>query len=210
MMGRVESGHGKRKKRRVKMKRSIGARTLLLPTPVLLVGTYDGEGRANVMTVAWGGICCSQPPCVGISIRKATYTYGNIVQRGAFTVGIASESQVKEVDYFGIESGRRQDKVGRAGFTPVKSDLVDAPYFEEFHLVFECKVLHAIELGLHTQFIGEILDTKASEVVINEKGLPDMELLKPIVYAPEIRYYYGVGRKLGRAFAMGKEISGAE
>lgn len=61
------------------MKKSIGGNTILYPTPVLIVGTYDAEGRPNVMTVAWGGICCSDPPCVAIALRKGTYTYGNIV-----------------------------------------------------------------------------------------------------------------------------------
>ena len=61
------------------IKNSIGGNTILYPTPVLVVGTYDAEGKPNVMTVAWGGICCSDPPCVAIALRKATYTYGNIV-----------------------------------------------------------------------------------------------------------------------------------
>ncbi len=63
------------------MKKSIGAKTLLYPTPVLIVGTYDKTGKPNVMTVAWGGICCSVPPCVSISVREATYTYGNLIHQ---------------------------------------------------------------------------------------------------------------------------------
>ena len=97
------------------MKKSIGAKTLVFPTPVLIVGTYDGEHRPNVMSVAWGGICCSQPPCVSVSLRKATYSCGSIVGRRAFTVNIPSEDQVKEADYFGIASGREEDKFERTG-----------------------------------------------------------------------------------------------
>ena len=70
------------------MKTSLGPKTFAYPTPVFIVGTYDAQGHPNAMAVAWGGICCSKPPCVAISVRKATYTYGNLVERKAFTVSI--------------------------------------------------------------------------------------------------------------------------
>ena len=96
------------------MKKSLGAKTLAYPTPVWLVGTYDPEGRPNVMTAAWAGICCSKPPCLAVSLRKATYSYGNIVARQAFTISIPSEAHVKEADYVGIASGRdRPHGLGR-------------------------------------------------------------------------------------------------
>src|ERR1035441_10776179 len=78
------------------MKNSLGAKTIVPTTPVWVVGTYDKEGKPNVMTVAWGGICCSQPPCIYVSLRKATYTYNNIIERKAFTVSIPSETYAKE------------------------------------------------------------------------------------------------------------------
>jgi len=187
------------------MKKSIGARTFVLPTPVWVVGTYDKEGRPNVMTAAWGGICCSKPPCVGISLRKATYTYGNIMERKAFTVNVPSENYAKEADYFGIVSGKNVDKFAEAGLTPVKSDLVDAPYVKEFPLVLECLVTYTNEIGLHTQFIGEIMDVKADETVLGDKGLPDIETVKPVVYCPEIRTYYGIGEYIGQAYSLGRK-----
>ena len=140
------------------VKKSVGARTLALPTPTWIVGTYDKEGRPNMMTAAWGGICCSKPPCIYVSLRKATYTYGSLMERKAFTVSIPSEDYVKEADYIGLASGRDVDKFAATGLTPVKSDLVDAPYVKEFPLILECKVIHTIEIGLHTEFIGEIMD----------------------------------------------------
>ena len=73
------------------MKKSLCAKTLLYPTPVLIVGTYDKIGKPNVITVAWGGLCCSVPPCVSISVREATYTYGNLIEQKAFTISIPSE-----------------------------------------------------------------------------------------------------------------------
>ena len=188
------------------MKKSLGAKTIVYPTPVFIVGTYDKAGKPNVMNVAWGGLCCSSPPSVAVSLRKATYTYGNIVDRKAFTVNIPSESHVKAADYFGMVSGGKEDKFAVAGLTPVKSDLVDAPYIKEFPLVLECKLTHTVEIGLHTQFIGEIVDVKADESVFGEDGAIDIEKIRPILYAPEVRAYYGVGRCLGKAFSIGKQI----
>jgi flavin reductase (DIM6/NTAB) family NADH-FMN oxidoreductase RutF len=187
------------------MKKSMGARTLAFPTPVWVVGTYDAEGKPNVMTAAWAAIVCSQPPCVGVSLRKATYTYGNMMLKKAFTISIPPEAHVKEADYFGIASGKAGNKFTASGLTPVKSELVDAPYVQEFPLVLECKVIHTIEIGLHTQFIGEILDVKAEESVLGEKGFPDIEKVKPIIFGPEIRTYHGLGKYLGKAFSIGKE-----
>ena len=99
------------------------------------------------------------------------------------------------------------DKFAATGLTPVKSDLVDAPYVKEFPLILECKLIHTIEVGLHTQFIGEIVDVKADESVLGEKGIPDIEKVRPILFGPEIRTYHGIGKYLGQAFSIGREIS---
>ena len=188
------------------MKRSLGAKTLLYPTPVCVVGTYDLAGKPNVMTAAWAGICCSSPPCIAVSLRKATYTYGNIMERKAFTVSLPTEDYVKQADYFGMVSGRDEDKFSRSGLTPMKAKLVDAPFVKEFPLALECKLLHTIEIGLHTEFIGEILDVKADEECLGPDGLPDIEKIRPILFSPEGRKYHGVGRLLGDAFSLGREV----
>ncbi|UCE82950.1 MAG: flavin reductase family protein [Deltaproteobacteria bacterium] len=188
------------------MKKSLGAKTIIYPTPVFVVGTYDKDGKPNVMTAAWGGICCSRPPCIAVSLRQATYSYGNIVAQEAFTISLPSKDYVKEADYFGMASGRDEDKFATAGLTPVKSDLVNAPYVKEFPLVVECRLLHTFELGLHTQFVGEILDVKVDEALLGKGGIPDLEKVKPIWFAPENRAYHGTGEYLGKAFSIGTEI----
>ena len=187
------------------MKQSLGAKTILYPTPVVVVGTYDKQEKPNMMTVAWVGICCSKPPCIAVSLRKATYTYSNIMERKAFTVNLPSEKYIRETDYVGLASGKKVEKFSVTKLTPVKSDVVDAPYVNEFPLVLECKLLHTIEIGLHTQFIGEIVDVKADDAVL-EKGVPDMKKVNPILLVPETWLYYGVGNYLGKAFSIGKKI----
>lgn len=188
------------------MKTSLGAKTLLFPTPVLIVGSYDHEGKPNLMNAAWGGICCSQPPCVSVSMRKATYSHGCIVERKAFTVGIGSEPMIVEADYVGITSGRDVDKFAVTGLTPIKSDLVDAPYAAEFPVVLECRLLHTVEIGLHTQFIGEIIDVKADANVLGDDGLPDIMKIQPLIFDTAHKGYHGVGPLVEQAFSVGKKL----
>lgn len=187
------------------MKKSLGAKTLLYPTPVVAVGTYDVNGKPNVAAAAWVGICCSRPPSVAVSFRAATYTHGNILARKAFTVSIPSETHIQQADFFGIASGRDTDKFAAAKLTPVKSDLVDAPYVKEFPLVLECRLTHTLELGLHTQFVGEIVDVKADESILDANNIVDVLKLKPLIFAPESHRYYGVGVFLGNAFSIGQK-----
>lgn len=190
------------------MKKSLGANTIVYPTPVWCVGSYDRNGKPNIMTIAWGGICCSQPPCVTVSLRKATYTYGNIMERQAYTVNVPSESFAREADYFGIASGKTVDKFAASGLTPVRSDLVDAPYVREFPMILECKLVHSLEVGLHTLFVGQIMDVKVDESSLDADGKPDMSTIKPLVFAPEVRSYFGIGSAVGKAFSMGKGLQG--
>jgi flavin reductase (DIM6/NTAB) family NADH-FMN oxidoreductase RutF len=188
------------------VKKSLGARIAVVPTPVWVVGTYDKDDKPNVATAAWAGVCCSKPPCVAVSFRKATYTHGNIVARQCFTVSVPPERYAREADYFGIASGRDGDKFASTGLTPVRGDVVEAPYVGEFPLAFECKLLHTVEIGLHTQFIGEIGDTKVDESVLTESGLPDVEALQFFAFSPDCSSYHRIGASIGRAFAIGKEI----
>jgi flavin reductase (DIM6/NTAB) family NADH-FMN oxidoreductase RutF len=188
------------------MKKSISANTIVPATPVWAVGTYGKDDKPNVMTAAWAGVCCSKPPCINVSLRKATSTHSNIMKRKAFTVSIPSEKYVKEADFFGITSARDVDKFSATGLTAVKSDVVDAPYVKEFPLILECKVIQIVEIGLHTEFIGEVIDVKADSDLLNEKGLPDIEKIKPLIWNPIDMQYRGLGKPLGQAFSIGKEL----
>ena len=188
------------------MKTSLGAKTAAYPTPVFAVGTYDTNGKPNVMAVAWGGVCCSNPPCIAVSVRKATYTYGNLIGRKAFKVSIPSVDYLQAADYFGIASGRDVDKFAATGLIPVRSELVDAPYVDEFPLVLECRVVNVAELGLHVQFVGEVQDVKVEENCLDKDGKLSAELLRPFSWAPIDNHYYALGERIGRGFTVGKAV----
>jgi flavin reductase (DIM6/NTAB) family NADH-FMN oxidoreductase RutF len=188
------------------MKKSLGADTLIYPTPTWLVGTYDKVGKANLAAVAWGGICCSKPPCLTVSLRKATYSYQAILDRKAYTVSVPSVEQARQADYCGIVSGRVTDKFADCGFTAVRSTLVDAPYVEQCPMVLECRLVQSIELGLHTQFVGEILDVKVDESSLGSDGQPEIDKVRPFVFTPNRRTYHAVGQMIGKAFEIGRAL----
>ena len=188
------------------MKRSLGPKALVYPTPVFVVGTYDKAGKPNVSTVSWGGICSSQPPCVAISLRKSAYSHANIVERKAFTINLPSEEFVREADYFGLVSGHNTQKLAAAKLKAARSKLVDAPCIKEFPLVLECRLVHTADLGLHTQFVGEVLDVKAEETIIGRGGTVDVKLLKPLIFVPDTQDYYGLGDVVAKVFSAGKEL----
>lgn len=188
------------------MKKSFGSKPLAFATPVWCVGSYDADGKPNVMTIAWGGICCSKPACLTISLRQATFTYGNIMARKAYTVSVPSAEYATQADYFGMVSGRDADKFAVTGLTPQKSELVDAPFVAEFPMVIECQLKETLELGLHTMFVGEIKDVKVDEACLDELAKPDMGKVSPVVFGPESRRYFSLGDTLGQAFSIGDAL----
>jgi flavin reductase (DIM6/NTAB) family NADH-FMN oxidoreductase RutF len=105
-----------------------------------------------------------------------------------------------------MASGKRENKFETTGLTPVRSDLVDAPYVDEFPMILECKVIHTYEIGLHTQFIGEIIDVKVDQAALTEKGLPDMVKVEPFIYGGVIQAYHLIGEKIADAFQIGKKL----
>jgi flavin reductase (DIM6/NTAB) family NADH-FMN oxidoreductase RutF len=188
------------------MKISLPPQTIMLPSPVLVIGTYGADGKPNIMTAAWGGIACSKPPCISISLREATLTYHNIEAAKAFTVNFPSEKYVKEADFVGIVSGRDHDKFKEAHLTPVQSALVNAPIVKEFPYALECSLVKQVNLGLHTMFVGEIVGMVADGEILSEKQFPDIEKVRPIVWGSMgTMAYYGIGDRLGEAFKIGKE-----
>ncbi len=181
------------------MKRSIGPQSILYPTPTVVVCTYDPEGRPNMMTAAWAGVACSSPAMVSVSLRAATYSHGNIAMRKAFTVGIPSEDQWREADHVGIVSGRDTLKFQTTGFKAVRSELVDAPVVVDFPMTLECELVQTHELGLHTQYVGEILNIQVDEGIMDDSDNVDIEKLRPIIFSPGAGVYHGVGKLLGKA-----------
>jgi flavin reductase (DIM6/NTAB) family NADH-FMN oxidoreductase RutF len=177
--------------RRNTVKSSLGPKTIAFPLPAYLIGSYDENLSPNIMTAAWGGILCSDPPLLGFSARPTRMTHDGVLTHKAFTVNFPSAKMAVATDFAGLASGRQVNKFQLSGLTPVRSPLVDAPYVEEAPVFCELKLFKYVELGTHTLFVGQILDVKADEGLITENGDLDISKVDPIIYSGDA--YFRVG-----------------
>jgi len=154
----------------------------LYPTPVVMVSCVDKEGNPNIITLAWVGIVCSDPPMIGISIRPSRYSYKLISESDEFVVNIPTVDLAKQTDHCGMVSGRDVDKFKETGLHAKPSSKIKAPLIEECPMNIECKVRQTINLGAHVLFIGEVVAVNVDESILNEKGEIDYSLAKPFVF----------------------------
>lgn len=177
----------------------FGAKPIMLPMPVLIVGTYDENGIPNAMNAAWGITTDYNEISISMSDHK---TVQNFLKTGAFTVSMGTEDTVVACDYVGIESANKvPDKFARAGFHATKSSRVNAPIIDELPMVMECKV-KSFENGI---LIGEIVNVSADESVVSD-GKVDITKLKPIAYDPCNNAYVRLGSEVAKAFAVGARL----
>jgi len=177
----------------------FGAKPLLLPMPVLIIGTYDENGVPNAMNAAWGTITDFQEITISLAPHKTTE---NFAITGAFTVSMATEETVTACDYVGIVSANDvPDKFEKAGFHATKSEKVNAPLIAELPMALECKVKSYEDDIL----IGEIVNVTADESVVTD-GKIDIQKLKPIAYDPTSNSYVTLGNIVGKAFSDGLKL----
>jgi len=187
------------------MRKNLGVKTYLYPQPALVIATYNVDGTANAMVAAWG--CVSDTDKVSLYIDKSHRTLENIKARGAFTVSMATEKDIRAIDYLGIVSGNKEPrKFEKSGLTAVRSGNVDAPLVEELPLSLECRLLSFDEES--ELLVGEIVNVTADESVLDGNGKLSIDKLAPVCYDPAGHGYYVMERRVGNAFKDGKEIAG--
>ena len=125
---------------------------MLNPVPAVMVSVTDKEGKSNIITVAWAGAVCANPPMVSISVRPSRYSYQILEETGEFVINLTNESLVKACDYCGVVSGRDVDKFAKTGLTPIPMEHVHAMGIDESPVNMECKITEKRELGSHTMF----------------------------------------------------------
>ncbi len=187
------------------MKKDLGKVPAVYPMPVLMIATYDENGKVDVMNAAWGMICGMDK--IALCISEPHKTTKNIRKLGAFTVALADAAHVKEADYFGIASGNNtDDKFERTGLTAVKSDKVNAPVIEEFPVTMECELAEIVTTENFHSVIGNIVNVKADEEVLDENGKINPEKLNALIFDQFRSGYYVSGEKAGQAWSSGKEL----
>jgi len=178
-------------------KRTIPPSTFLAPLPAALVTCQDKESRPNIITLAWTGIVCSDPPMAGISIRPSRYSHGLIRNSGEFALNIPPADLVMKVDLCGTLSGRDVDKFAVTGLTPLPAREISTPLIGECGVNIECRVTEVVPLGVHDLFLGEILATHIDEEAFSEDGTILIQRINPLGYIPMDKSYRAMGDALG-------------
>ena len=168
---------------------------MLYPLPVVMVSVRDGEGKDNIITVAWAGTVCTNPPMVSISVRPERYSYHMLKESGEFVINLTTEELCRAADYCGVKSGRDVDKFRELGLKKEEASVVGTPMIGQSPVNIECRVTKVEELGSHHMFLARVEAVHADEAWMDEKGRFDLNKSLPVAYSHG--EYYGLGRKLG-------------
>lgn len=169
---------------------------MLNPVPAVMVSVTDKEGKSNIITVAWAGTVCTNPPMVSISVRPSRYSYQILEETGEFVINLTNESLVKACDYCGVVSGRDVDKFAKTGLTPIPMEHVHAMGIEESPVNMECKITEKRELGSHTMFIAEVVGVTVDDRYMDETGKFHINESGLVMYSHG--EYFALGKKLGK------------
>lgn len=169
---------------------------MLNPVPAVMVSVTDKEGKSNIITVAWAGTVCTNPPMVSISVRPSRYSYQILEETGEFVINLTNESLVKACDYCGVVSGREVDKFAKTGLTPIPMEHVHAMGIEESPVNMECKITEKRELGSHTMFIAEVVGVTVDDQYMDETGKFHINESGLVMYSHG--EYFALGKKLGK------------
>ena len=168
---------------------------MLYPLPVVMVSVRDGEGKDNIITVAWAGTVCTNPPMVSISVRPERYSYHMLKESGEFVINLTTEELCRAADHCGVKSGRDVDKFRELGLKKEEASVVGAPMIGQSPVNIECRVTKVEELGSHHMFLARVEAVHADEAWMDENGRFDLNKALPVAYSHG--EYYGLGRKLG-------------
>ena len=143
---------------------------MVYPLPAVLVSVADKNGKDNLITVAWVGTVCTNPPMVSISVRPERYSYQMLRESGEFVINLTTEALAFATDYCGVRSGRDVDKFQVTGLTREKADFVKAPMVAESPVSIECRVKEVLELGSHHMFLADVLAVHAEEASLKQRS----------------------------------------
>ncbi len=177
-------------------KQTWKAGNMLNPVPAVMVSVADKEGNNNIITVAWAGTICTNPPMVSISVRPERYSYHMIEETGEFVINLTTEELVFACDYCGVVSGKAKDKFKEMKLTPYSVEGVKAPAIAESPVNIACRVVEKKELGSHHMFLAEVVSVTVDEAHMNETGKFLINELGLVMYSHG--EYFSMGEKLGK------------
>ena len=168
---------------------------MLYPLPVVMVSVADRKGKNNIITIAWAGTVCSDPPMVSISVRPERYSHAILQETGEFVINLTTRELAYATDYCGVTSGRDVDKFAKLGLSPLPAREVQAPLIGESPVNLECRVSQVIPLGSHDMFLAEVVAVHADRRFMDDQNKFHLEQAEPIVYSHGA--YLLCGRQIG-------------
>ena len=168
---------------------------MLYPLPVVMVSVRDKKGNDNIITVAWAGTVCTNPPMVSISVRPERHSYQMIKESGEFVINLVTKDLVFATDYCGVKSGRDVDKFKEMKLKKEKAEKVAAPLIAQSPVNLECRVTECKELGSHHMFVAEIVSVHIDEKYMDEKGKFHLNETGLVTYSHG--EYFALGKPLG-------------
>jgi len=179
------------------MKQNWKPGTLIYPLPSVMVTCGNSPDNYNIITIAWVGTICTNPPMCYISVQPRRHSYNLIKQNMEFVINLTTEDLAYATDWCGVNSGRDHNKFKEMKLTPGKASIVSAPIIEESPLCIECRVREIIKLGSHDMFISEVVNIKADDQYIDTTtGAFDMQRAGLLAYSHG--KYYGLGDQFGK------------
>ena len=177
-------------------KTNFKAGNMLYPLPAVLVSVADKQGNTNILTIAWAGTVCTNPPMVSISVRPSRFSHHMLMESREFVINLTTKELVFATDYCGVKSGREVDKWKELHLTPLVSQEVAAPSIAESPVNIECKVERVEHLGSHDLFLASVVAVRVDNRYMDQNGSFHLEKAQPIVYSHG--EYYDLGAKLGK------------
>lgn len=177
-------------------KTNFKAGNMLYPLPAVLVSVADKQGNTNILTIAWAGTVCTNPPMVSISVRPSRFSHHMLMESREFVINLTTKELVFATDYCGVKSGREVDKWKELHLTPLASQEVAAPSIAESPVNIECKVERVEHLGSHDLFLASVVAVRVDNRYMDQNGSLHLEKAQPIVYSHG--EYYDLGAKLGK------------
>lgn len=169
--------------------------TMLYPVPAVMVSCADKAGNQNIVTVAWTGTVCSEPPMVYISVRPERFSHHMIEETGEFVINLTTEELCAATDYCGVRSGAKVNKWEDCHLTPQKAAKVAAPLIAESPVNLECRVTQKLSLGSHDMFLAEVVAVDVDGCYLDENGRFALEKCRLVSYSHG--EYYSLGKLLG-------------
>ena len=178
-------------------KRELKPGNMLNPTPVVMVSCGSTPDEFNIITIAWCGTLCSDPPLCYISVRPNRHSYPILKERKEFVINLVSNELAERTDWCGVRSGAKFNKFVETGLTPVRGTHVKAPMIFEAPVNIECVVKQVIPLGTHDMFMAEIVAVHADESLFDKKtGAMHLERANLVAYSNG--HYDGLGKIIGK------------